>query len=158
MITGAWRRLAPAARGWRQAAAGLRAVLTMTPSLAWGAMLLGPRVGWGPLLAVMPAAWLIGVALSVYVAGRRHDAVVWLCLPEQLVVVEGVWWRQTIAVPLEAVQHVDVDEGPLARALGVATLAVYTGTGGGADVVLAGLSHGDAEALRGFLIAAAPHG
>ncbi len=158
MTPATWHRLAPAARGWRQVVAVGRALLTLTPLLTWGAVALGPRVGWTAVAISVATGWVVGVLGAGVLAGWRHDAVAWLCLPDQWIVVEGVWWRQTTAVPLEAVQHVDVEEGPLGRALGIATLAVYTGTGGGADVVLAGLSHRDAETLRGFLVAAAPHG
>lgn len=158
MILGRWQRLAPAARGWRQVSGFTRALVTLLPLGTWMVIAWGPTWGWGVTLSL---GLMLGsgslVAVSV-VAGWRHDAVAWLCLPDQLVVVEGVWWRETIAVPREAVQHVDVDEGPLARALGIATLAVYTGTGGGADVVLSGLSHADADALRAFLVTANPHG
>lgn len=66
----------------------------------------------------------------------------------------GVFWRSQIAVPRSRVQHTDVSQGPLERLHGIATLTLHTAGNHYAAVSLPGLEHGQAVALRDFLLAA----
>lgn len=66
----------------------------------------------------------------------------------------GVFWRSQIAVPRSRVQHTDVSQGPLERMHGIATLTLHTAGNHYAAVSLPGLAHGEAVALRDFLLAA----
>ncbi|GAA3718661.1 hypothetical protein GCM10022268_28690 [Sphingomonas cynarae] len=51
-------------------------------------------------------------------------------------------------VPLSRVQHIDVSQGPVERAFGVARLILHTAGTSHAVVVLPGLSRVKAEELR----------
>ncbi len=65
----------------------------------------------------------------------------------------GVWWREEVAVPRSRVQHTDVVQGPLERALGLGTLVLYTAGTDHSRVALPGLAYGDALAIRDRLAA-----
>ncbi len=64
----------------------------------------------------------------------------------------GVFWRTEISVPKSRVQHTDVSQGPLQRRFGIATLVLHTAGTQHAAVALSGLTHGDALAIRDYLI------
>ena len=59
----------------------------------------------------------------------------------------GVFWRQTIWIPITRVQHTDVSQGPLQRKYGLAKLTVHTAGTEGASIPLSGLKHGVATRL-----------
>ncbi len=60
---------------------------------------------------------------------------------------EGVLWVTTTVVPFSRLQFVDTRQGPLDRALGLASLQMYTAALG-ARTTIPGLAVADAERLR----------
>src|SRR5690606_5200956 len=70
-----------------------------------------------------------------------------------LLVRRGVLWRTISIVPHARIQYVDTRRGPLERALGLATVVVYTAGTRGAAVRIPGLDAARAEALRDRLAA-----
>jgi membrane protein YdbS with pleckstrin-like domain len=60
----------------------------------------------------------------------------------------GVIWRGVTNVPRSRVQHTDVAQGPLDRRYGLGTLVVHTAGTDHAKVMLEGLDHGVALAIR----------
>ena len=46
--------------------------------------------------------------------------------PEELLLRSGVMWRTIVVVPYGRLQYVDVEAGPLARALGIASVQLHT--------------------------------
>ncbi len=65
---------------------------------------------------------------------------------------QGVIWKQWITVPLNRMQHVDVDEGPIERMFRLAHLVIHTAGTVNASVVLKGLNMKTAVALRDFFV------
>jgi hypothetical protein len=65
-----------------------------------------------------------------------------------LLVEQGVLFRQTISIPLDRIQHVDTRQGPIERAFGLARVIVYTAAGMSADGSIPGLEEEEAEHLR----------
>lgn len=128
----------------------LRALL---PSLllAVGGVALGlvaqSRLGWVPwpfaLLAGLAAIWMLILAPR-----RRWAAWGWALTDDELHVGYGVWARVHTVVPLARVQHIDVAQGPVERAFGVARLVLHTAGTAHATVLLPGVSRGTAEHLR----------
>lgn len=70
---------------------------------------------------------------------------------DSLYLERGVFTEVRTVVPYVRLQHVDVSRGPLERALGLASVVVYTAGSRGADVTVPGLTPGDAEALQARL-------
>ena len=61
---------------------------------------------------------------------------------------DGVFWRAWSALPRVRIQHTDVSQGPLQRRCGVADLKLYTAGSRYTCIVLPGLEHAVALALR----------
>lgn len=95
----------------------------------------------GPVLLV--AAWAV-----LRVPLRRHAARGYDLGPDRLRVVRGLWFRSDTIVPFGRVQHIDIDQGALERALGLATLTVHTAGTHNASVPLPGLAAAEAERMR----------
>lgn len=105
---------------------------------------------WIPVLAF--AAWLL-----IRMPMRRYAARGYSLVEGRLRVVRGVLFHSDTVVPFGRVQHIDVDQGPLERAFGLATLTVHTAGTHNASVSLPGLTHADAMAMREDIRAALRH-
>lgn len=92
------------------------------------------------------------LAFTFYVAGKKYDFWRFLVGSDDLAVAHGIWWRTRIYVPRARIQHVDVSAGPIARALGLATVAVFVSGHAGAVATIPGLSAFEAEKLRKVLL------
>ena len=98
--------------------------------------------------AVWIPALLVATYALVRVPLRRYNARGYSLAQERLRVVRGVIFRADTVVPFGRVQHIDVGQGPLERAYGLATLTVHTAGTHNASVSLPGLRHADATAMR----------
>jgi membrane protein YdbS with pleckstrin-like domain len=103
-----------------------------------------------PLWLTIPVAAL-GIAWAVWVpaASYRHYA---YQVGEVDVRVMRGWWTRGVAVVLHSrIQHVDTRQGPIERAMGLATVVVFTAGSVGAMVAIPGIAEAEAEALRDLL-------
>ncbi len=101
-----------------------------------------------PFGLLLGAALLVLVYLAVLAPPRRYRAWGYRIDPEELQVRRGVWVRVHTVVPLGHVQHIDVSQGPLERALGICSLVLHTAGTLHSQIVLPGLDRATAERLR----------
>ena len=67
---------------------------------------------------------------------------------DRLRVVRGILFHSDTVVPFGRVQHIDVDQGPIERALGIATRTLHTAGNHNASVTLPGLREDLARDIR----------
>jgi membrane protein YdbS with pleckstrin-like domain len=105
--------------------------------------------GW----AWLPAA-VVGVVTlwAAFVVPRQVRAVGYAEREADLLVRKGVLFRSLVVVPYGRMQFVDVQSGPLARALGIAQVQLHTASPG-TDASIPGLSPAEAARLRDRLAA-----
>lgn len=96
------------------------------------------------IVPVLLAATLIVIRAPM----RRYMARGYVMGEDRLRVVRGLWFRSDTVVPFGRVQHIDVHQGPLERAYGLATLTLHTAGSHNASVSLPGLADADARAMR----------
>lgn len=101
-----------------------------------------------PFGLLIGAALLLLVYLAVLAPPRRYRAWGYSIDPEELQVRRGVWTRVHTVVPLDHVQHIDVSQGPLERAVGICSLVLHTAGTLHSQIVLPGLARATAEGLR----------
>lgn len=102
---------------------------------------------------LFPGAFLVPVVLAfafiaIKVPLRRYHARGYVMGPDRLRVARGLLFRSDTVVPFGRVQHIDVDQGPLERAFGLARLTVHTAGSHNASVTLPGLGHETALEMR----------
>ncbi len=91
---------------------------------------------------------LLALWVIVRVPLRRYQARGYQLGADRLRVVRGLLFRSDTVVPFGRVQHIDVHQGPLERAYGLATLVLHTAGTHNSSVTLPGLGHADAMAMR----------
>ncbi|MGB5077908.1 MAG: PH domain-containing protein [Sphingorhabdus sp.] len=67
---------------------------------------------------------------------------------DRLRIVRGYMFFRDTVVPFGRIQHIDVDQGPIDRHFGLATLTVHTAGNHNSAVALPGLRHADALTMR----------
>ncbi len=117
------------------------------------------------LVAIAVAAWLVGslawlaaVVLLVlagwgwWLIGRNWSSWGWAERDEDLLVRHGYLFRSLVVVPYGRMQVVDVQAGPVARALGYASVALVTASAH-TDAHIHGVPQAEASRLRDRLSA-----
>lgn len=113
-----------------------------------GAALAGELTEVAPTGVFLVPAALLALWLAVIAPARRFSRWGYRLDPDRLRIVSGYLFHRDTVVPLGRVQHIDVDQGPLMRRYGLATLTVHTAGNANASVALPGLARGDALAMR----------
>jgi len=122
---------------------GLLIVLfRVRPGLAGGGAMVLAWAALGGLLAALAWFW-------PPVSYRNQS---WTLDEQGLTIRRGVIWKSIISIPRSRVQHTDVSQGPIERALELSTLIIHTAGTQHASVSLAGLRHETALRLRDHLI------
>lgn len=101
-----------------------------------------------PAGAIAVPILLLAALIVLRVPLRRYQARGYAMSDDRLRVVRGLLFRSDTVVPFGRVQHIDVNQGPLERAFGLATLTVHTAGSHNASVSLPGLAEGDAASMR----------
>jgi hypothetical protein len=107
--------------------------------------------GVGAVL-VLGLAAALGLLLVVWYPSRAWRAWGYAVREHDLLITGGVVVRQLVSIPAGRIQHVDIHQGPIERAMGLARLRVYTASGGGADGVIPAMTLEAADALRERLV------
>ena len=99
---------------------------------------------------------VVGVSSIVTVAltPRRVRSIGYALREDDLVFRRGIMWSRIVAVPYGRMQLVDINRGPIARAVGLSELKFVTAAAASA-VVIPGLPEAVAEELRDRLVALA---
>ncbi|MFC4551495.1 MULTISPECIES: PH domain-containing protein [Halorussus] len=118
------------------------------------AVLLGVGAAVADRFALGVGVWVaVGVAALAFALGVGYVALkyrVWRfeVRDDDLYLERGVLTRVKTVVPFVRVQHVDTQRGPVERAVGLASVVVYTAGSRGADVTIPGLTPERADALQ----------
>ncbi len=127
----------------------IEGMLTLLPILIAAAVLgiadvLPSPWTWAPL--IVPA--LVAIVLVILLPMKRYLSRGYHMSDDRLRVVKGVMFHADTVVPFSRVQHLDVEQGPLERAFGIARLILHTAGTHNSSVTLPGLAHADAVAMR----------
>ena len=135
---------------------GLLRLLQVRGAVAGLFVLAAAAVGevWLYRMADLPRGLLLGAALLIllylvlWVPSRRYRAWGYGMDGEELQVRRGIWTRVHTVVPLDHVQHIDLSQGPLERALGICSLVLHTAGTLHSQIVVPGLTRDTAERIR----------
>lgn len=150
-------RLEVPAHAWRQVSPKLIVSELVGIVIFWGlviaATLLLRTFGWDWAWWMTAAAGVCFI-LNVAVTPRRVSAYGYMLREDDLVFRRGIMFLRIVAVPYGRMQLVDINRGPLARALGLSELKFVTAAAS-TGITIPGLPEADAEELRDHLVAVA---
>ena len=133
-----------------------------TTRIGSGLGLLPFVIGAGVLeiAQLLPAGSFLVPVLVLYafmafvVPARKYKHWGYAMGADRLRVVRGYMFYRDTVVPFGRIQHIDVDQGPIDRRYGLATLTVHTAGNHNSTVALPGLRNADALAMRETIRAA----
>jgi membrane protein YdbS with pleckstrin-like domain len=102
-------------------------------------------------LWAIPAAVALISLLTIAFVPRRVRSIGYTLRDDDLLFRRGLMFQRFVAVPYGRMQLVDINRGPLARALGLSELRFVTAAAA-TGVVIPGLGEADAEELRDRLV------
>jgi hypothetical protein len=65
----------------------------------------------------------------------------------------GLYWRKTVMIAYNRIQHIEVSSGPLQRRFGLASLKFFTAGGSSVDLSVDGLQRERARQIRAWILA-----
>jgi membrane protein YdbS with pleckstrin-like domain len=142
-----WRRVSPKLV-WVELTSAAIVVIVML-GICTGLWLLKL---WIPL-AIM-AVFALGSIVQLAIIPRRVRSIGYQLRDDDLLFRRGIMWQRFVAVPYGRMQLIDINRGPIARALGLSELKFVTAAAA-AGVTLPGLRAEDADELRDRLVALA---
>ncbi|MEM9303061.1 MAG: PH domain-containing protein [Pseudomonadota bacterium] len=99
-----------------------------------------------PAFSLLLAAGLVPLILAQArvkaFAVREHD----------VALRSGLYFRKTVILPYNRIQHAEVSQGPLQRRFGLASLKIFTAGGTSVDLRIDGLEAQRAEDLREYVL------
>lgn len=104
-----------------------------------------------PVLTIL--AVLLGPVRAIAFAKRSYESWRYLLTDKDLILAWGVWWKTIRYIPREAIQHLDINQGPLDRRFGLVQVAVHTAGTHSAVANIPGLTRVQAEELRDSILA-----
>jgi hypothetical protein len=128
----------------------VQATLSSIPFLVGALVLEGAFRGEGlfPSGIIAGPVLLIALALIIRIPQTRYNARGYQISADRLRVVRGLMFRHDTVVPFGRVQHIDVNQGPLERFFGIATLTLHTAGNHNASISLPGLGEPLARGMR----------
>lgn len=142
-----WRRVSPKLV-WVELAGGAIVAL-VAAAIAVGMFILQ---AWVPFVIV--SLFVAGTIVKLVITPRRVRSIGYQLREDDLLFRRGIMWQRFVAVPYGRMQLIDINRGPVARALGLSELKFVTAAAA-AGVTLPGLAEADADALRDQLVALA---
>jgi uncharacterized protein len=91
---------------------------------------------------IIAGYWVMVVPVRKYARWGYHMG------SDRIRIVRGYLFYSDTIVPFSRVQHIDVEQGPIQRPYGLATLTLHTAGNHNSTVSLPGLLHSDALILR----------
>ena len=133
-----------------------------TSRIATGLGLLPFLIGAGALESaqllatgsfIVPAL-LLYAYITFAVPARKYRHWGYAMGTDRLRIVRGYMFYRDTVVPFGRIQHIDVEQGPIDRRYGLATLTVHTAGNHNSTVALPGLLHAEALEMREIIRAA----
>jgi hypothetical protein len=140
-----WRRVSPR-----------YVVVVIVGSLISGAIAAAVAVfawlvlGWGWAWIALVVIVVVAI-VQLIVAPRRARAIGYVLRGDDLLIRRGIMFQRFVAVPYGRMQLLDIERGPVDRALGLAELRFVTAAAS-SRVSIPGLVESDAASLRDRLI------
>lgn len=143
-----WKRVSP-----KYVWVDLVGLLIFAVIVVGGTSIPGMVTGY-VLLFTIPAAIAVIFLIAIALTPRRVRAIGYALRDDDLLFRKGILFQRFVSVPYGRMQLVDINRGPLARALGLSELKFVTAAAA-TGVVIPGLAEADAETMRDELVALA---
>ena len=113
-------------------------------------LFLGDPAAMTAMAIFVYAPTIFIVAFTAYWVNKYYETVEYVVENDRVIARKGVWWKKESSIPFFKINNVVFRQGPLQRALGLATLGFHTAAIGAyrPEVLFSNLSIADAQKVR----------
>jgi membrane protein YdbS with pleckstrin-like domain len=104
-----------------------------------------------PWILIFSICWLVLSGLFVILAIKSYEYEGYAIRDKDIIYKSGIFFRQTLILPFNRVQHCEIEHGPIDRIFGLAQLSLFTAGGSGSDMTIPGLNQEVATKLKNFI-------
>ncbi len=94
------------------------------------------------------ALFLISIVLIYFQFHKKSYAL----RQKDIIYNSGLFWKSSIVIPFNRVQHCEVSQGPIDRMLNLSELKIFTAGGSSSDLSIQGLLPDTANRIKDFII------
>ncbi len=131
-----------------------------TTLIFWGIVLIGSLAFasimglWGNTLwvSLFFVSWGLLVGTQLWVAIKGFDKKSYAIRGKDLIYQQGLIWHDMTAIPFNRIQHCAVHQGPIERMYKLSRIQVFTAGGSSSDMSIPGLSSGEAQRIKDFIL------
>ncbi|MBK8518505.1 MAG: PH domain-containing protein [Saprospiraceae bacterium] len=104
-----------------------------------------------PWILLFSIGWSILFGLYTFMAVKRYDYEGFAIREKDIMFKSGIFFRSTLIIPFNRVQHCEIEQGPIDRFFNLSELSLFTAGGSGSDLMIPGLTHEKSAALKNFI-------
>ena len=104
-----------------------------------------------PLIWIVVVGWILVASFFIFLSYKSYFYEGFALRQKDVVYKSGMWFRSTIIVPFNRVQHCEINQGPIDRYFGLSELSLFTAGGSSSDLNIPGLSQETAAKLKQFI-------
>ncbi len=104
-----------------------------------------------PLIWIVVSGWGMVTGMILLMAIKSYDYQGFAIRDKDILYKSGIFFRSTLIIPFNRVQHCEIDHGPIDRMFGLAELSLFTAGGSSSDLNIPGLTQDKAAALKYFI-------
>lgn len=104
-----------------------------------------------PLIWIVVGCWILVASFFIFLSYKSYFYEGFALREKDVVYKSGMWFRSTIIVPFNRVQHCEINQGPIDRYFGLSELSLFTAGGSSSDLNIPGLSQETAAKLKQFI-------
>ncbi|MDN5203461.1 PH domain-containing protein [Fulvivirgaceae bacterium BMA10] len=96
--------------------------------------------------------WLfVLIAINLYIP-KAFNKKGYAIRERDIVFKTGIWWKKSVVVPFNRIQHCELHQGPLSKIFNLFSLTIFTAGGSSSDLRIPGLMQDDALRIKEFLL------
>lgn len=104
-----------------------------------------------PWILLAGVGWSALTGLFILLAAKGYDYEGYAVREKDILYKSGIFFRSTLIIPFNRVQHCEIEHGPVDRLFGLAELSLFTAGGSSSDLSIPGLNQEKASALKNFI-------
>lgn len=104
-----------------------------------------------PWLLLFGVAWSVLTGFFILLAAKGYEYEGYAVREKDILYQSGIFFRSTLIIPFNRVQHCEIEHGPVDRMFGLAELSLFTAGGSSSDLSIPGLAQDKASALKNFI-------
>ncbi len=104
-----------------------------------------------PWILIFSIIWSVFMGIFMILAIKGYEYEGYAIREKDILYKSGIFFRSTLIIPFNRVQHCEIEQGPIDRFFRLSELSLFTAGGSGSDLCIPGLGEEKAAALKNFI-------